>query len=223
MICGEIARRAEKILGDEAVFLPLLWVGSSDHHRAFPGTISARLDTYVQLLIDITESLIGAGFRRIFMLNAHGGNIVPGQTALYEVNLRHYKTMPDLFLTFASWFDLARKQVAAIEGVKQNSVLHACEWETSAILAMHPELVHNTEIKSVRTPFDSRFWSPDHTGETRIHVARTLDQSSHIGALGYPQLSSAEQGEKIISVAVDEVVSFIREFATWQKPVPHAV
>src|SRR5580698_9510590 len=72
MIGGEIARRAEAELGDEALFLPTLWVGASDHHRAFPGTVSVSNPIYVRLLVDLLESLIGAGFRRIFLLNAHG-------------------------------------------------------------------------------------------------------------------------------------------------------
>ncbi|MEI7467987.1 MAG: creatininase family protein [Chloroflexota bacterium] len=223
MICGEIVKRAEAELGDEAVFLPLLYLGSSDHHRAFTGTISLKWDTYVHVLVDIVESLIGAGFRKIFLINAHGGNIVPGQTALYEVNLRHFKDKPDLFLTFVSWFDLARKQVAALDGVKQDSVLHACEWETSAIMALHPDLVRGEAIKTVRTPFDSRFWSPDHLGPTRVHVARTLDQSSPVGALGYPAESSADKGARIIAAATAEVVAFVREFATWQRPVHEIV
>ena len=106
MICTEIARRAEVELGDEALFLPTLWVGASDHHRAFPGTVSLHNETYVRVLTDALESLIAAGFRRVFLLNAHGGNVTPGRQAIYDVQLKH-REEPDLWLAFASWMTVA--------------------------------------------------------------------------------------------------------------------
>lgn len=223
LICAEIVRRAEAELKDRAVFLPLLWLGASDHHRAFPGTVSLSVDTYTRVLVDLVDSLIGAGFRRILLLNAHGGNIGPAQAALYELNLRHYRDKPDLWLTQASWFDIARKQVAALDGVAQPGVLHACEWETSAILRTHPVLVRAEAIQSVRTEFPSDFYSPDHSGETRLYVAKTIDQLTPVGALGRPELASAEKGEAILATAAAEVVKFIREFAGWATPQPRVV
>src|SRR5256714_3546793 len=72
MIITVIARRAEAELVDEALFLPTLWLGASDHHRAMAGTVSASNDRYVGILEDLVESLIGGGFRLIFLLNGHG-------------------------------------------------------------------------------------------------------------------------------------------------------
>jgi creatinine amidohydrolase len=42
LLCGEIVRRADAVLGDRVVFAPLLWLGNSDHHLDFAGTLSAR-------------------------------------------------------------------------------------------------------------------------------------------------------------------------------------
>ena len=42
MLCGEIVRRVAERLGDRVLFAPLLWLGNSDHHLDFPGTLSAR-------------------------------------------------------------------------------------------------------------------------------------------------------------------------------------
>src|SRR6476620_5749522 len=63
LIGGEIARRAEAELGEAALFLPPLWVGASDHHRRFRGTVSLGNELYVRVLVDLLESLIGSGFR----------------------------------------------------------------------------------------------------------------------------------------------------------------
>src|SRR5689334_22930583 len=135
MIGTEIARRAEAELKDEALFLPPLWVGASDHHRAFPGTVSISNSVYVDVLIDLLESLIGGGFRRIFLLNAHGGNITPGRMAIYDVQLRH-REKADLWMAFSSWWTIAADQIAAVAGLEQKIVTHACELESSMILRL---------------------------------------------------------------------------------------
>src|SRR3978361_367235 len=70
LIGTEVARRAEAELGDEALFLPMLWIGASYHHRTFPGTVSISNDVYTRVLVDMLESLISTGFRRIFLLTA---------------------------------------------------------------------------------------------------------------------------------------------------------
>lgn len=214
MIGGEIARRAEAELGDEALFLPTLWLGASDHHRSFPGTVSVSTTIYTRVLYELVDSLIGSGFRRIFLLNAHAGNTNPARLALTELQIRYRQEMPDLYLAFVSWFDLARAEVAALPGLSQTQVSHACEWETSAILATRPELVAD-DRPSTRRTFESAFWCPDFRKSSRVDIARTLEQSSPNGALGYPERATAEQGEAILTTATREVVAFIREFATW--------
>ena len=81
MIGGEISRRAEAELGETALFLPMLWLGSSHHHLPF-ATVSLPATLYVEVLKEMIECVMRAGFRRIFVLNAHGGNEVPGSMAL---------------------------------------------------------------------------------------------------------------------------------------------
>ena len=53
---------------------PALPFGSSDHHLIFGATLSLRTETYYRVLNDLLRSLVTDGFRRIFLLNGHGGN-----------------------------------------------------------------------------------------------------------------------------------------------------
>jgi creatinine amidohydrolase len=220
MIGGEIARRAEAELGDAALFLPLLWVGASDHHRAFPGTVSLSNDVYVRVLINMLDSLIGGGYRRIFLLNAHGGNITPGRMAIYDVNQRHYPQMPDLWLAFSSWWHIAAEQIAALEGIEAETVTHACEMESSMILRLRPELVRREAATGAVVPFESAFYRPDFSGPSRVDVPRAFNQISRTGAFGHPEIASEEKGEALIAAAVREVVAFVREFAAWEPFAP---
>jgi creatinine amidohydrolase len=220
MICTEIARRAEQELGDEVLFLPALWTGASDHHRAFAGTVSLGSDTYVRVLSDVLESLISGGFRRIFLLNAHGGNITPGRTAIYETQLRHRDT-EDLWLVFGTWFEIAAKRVAALEEVEQEHVTHACEQETSMVLRLRPELVKQEAARGANIPFESAFYCPDFDRPSRVDVARTFDQLSETGAFGHPEIATAEKGEALFEAAAAEVVAFVQEFRDWPAVRPH--
>lgn len=215
-IGSEIARRASEALGEEALFLPTLWVGSSDHHRGFPGTISISADVYVRVLVDIMESLIGGRFRRIFLLNAHGGNITPARRAIYDVNLRHRIEKPELFLAFASWWQIAAGPIAAIPDLKAKMVTHACEQETSMVLRLRPELVRPELAKGATIPFESAFYCPDESGPSRVDVSRAFDQITASGAMGHPENATVEKGEALLATAAGEVVAFVREFAQWK-------
>ncbi len=214
LIVTEVARRAEAVLRDEALFLPTLWLGASDHHRAMAGTVSAGNNHYVPILEDMLESLIAAGFTRIFLLNGHGGNITPGRQALYNVQLRH-KNTPELYVAFSSWWTIAAEQVAAIQGIDAASVTHACEQETSMILRLRSELVTMSEARGANIEFDSEFYVPDFSKPSRVDVARTFDQLSKTGAFGHPEVATVEKGEALFAAAAGEVVKFVREFVNW--------
>jgi creatinine amidohydrolase len=219
MIGTEVARRAEAQLGDEALFLPMLWVGASDHHRSYPGTISIGNELYVRVLVDILESLIASGFRRIFLLTAHGGNLMPGGMAIYETQMQH-RDMPELWLALSSWWRLASDEVSALTTSDQESVTHACELETSMILRLRPDLVRASAMRGATIPFESAFYTPDFHRSSRVDVARTFEQLSITGAFGHPEVANAEEGEALFTAAAAEVVAFVREFATWQPIEP---
>ena len=89
LLVGEIIRRAEIEVGDRALFAPLMWLGNSAHHLDFAGTMSASPRVYIELLSDMVENFLTHGFRRIVVVNGHGGNNVPGDQALFEVRQRH--------------------------------------------------------------------------------------------------------------------------------------
>ncbi len=70
---------AEKIALDAAekpgvpVF-PVLAYGMTPYFGAYPGTVTVRMETYIRLIRDLLDSLANSGFKRILMVNGHGGN-----------------------------------------------------------------------------------------------------------------------------------------------------
>jgi creatinine amidohydrolase len=220
MIAGEVARRVEAELREAVLVLPTLWIGASDHHRSFPGTVSLSAETYTHVLKGLLDSLIGSGFRRILFINAHVGNVIPAQMAISDKQIEYRKQYPDLYLVFVSWFDVLTPE--AIQGIQpallQIKISHACEWETSMIQTIRPGLVGD-DRPATRRHFESAFWSPDFRQNSRVSVARTLEQSSESGALGYPEKAQPEKGEALLSLSAQELAAFVREFATWPAPL----
>ena len=80
LIPERLAREAAEPLGIPV--FPVLPYGLSPYFSAFPGTVTLRLETYVRLVRDILDSLSAAGFRRIVLLNGHGGNAPAGSVAV---------------------------------------------------------------------------------------------------------------------------------------------
>src|SRR5438128_345904 len=103
MLLGEIVRRTAEQLGEHVLFAPLMWLGNSEHHLDFAGTLSAAPRTYLDLLNDLLENFIQHGFRRLVFINGHGGNDVPGRQAVFEVRQRH-RQRGDLLLLFATYW-----------------------------------------------------------------------------------------------------------------------
>ncbi|NEO87383.1 MAG: creatininase family protein [Spirulina sp. SIO3F2] len=68
----------------EAIVAPTINVGMALHHLAFPGSMSLRPSTLIQVIVDSVGSLAAAGFRQFFFINGHGGNIATLKAAFAE-------------------------------------------------------------------------------------------------------------------------------------------
>jgi creatinine amidohydrolase len=163
-----------------------MWLGNSDHHLDFAGTLSSPPRTYLDLLIGLAENFLHHGFRRLVFLNGHGGNDVPGRQAVFELR-QHYRQRRDLLFLFATYWSLGDGD-ARDDGLVQSEMGHACEWETSMDLRLAPELVGDYQ----NAP-DVEFGRP-FTPATRGWVTRDRSESGHIG---YPRWASAEKGERL--------------------------
>jgi creatinine amidohydrolase len=215
MICTEIARRVEAEVED-VYFLPPLWLGASNHHRAFPGTVSVSNGVYTALMIDVLESLIRANFKRILILNAHGGNELPGNAAIYEIQQRHFDNN-ELWIIMASWMNVVSEQIASMSELTQKRVIHACELETSMILSLRADLVHTDKTTGARYEFPSKFYSADSSSPSRVDTLRPFNHHSKTGAFGYPEKGTVEKGQALFDLAARELSALVREFKIWPR------
>jgi creatinine amidohydrolase len=204
LLLGEVVRRAEELLGDDALFAPLMWLGNSHHHLDFPGTLSAEPRVYLDLLNGLLENFLHHGFKRLVLLNGHGGNIVPGAQAVFETRQRH-RDRTDLLLLSATYWDQAKIPGAHADLV-QDAMGHAGELETSMMLVIRPELVDDYAATD-EVPQGKAFATA-----TRGWITQDRSAPGHIGV---PAGANAEKGETLFSIFTEGAVKLIGEMRDW--------
>ena len=118
---------------------PVLPYGNSHHHRPFPGVLSLSSDTFMAAVTDILEGLVLSGFRKVIVLNGHGGNTDSNAVVgLDFVNrLGH-----DVSIATASYWDIARPAIVE-SGIMAGDLIpgHAGQFEASLVMALRPDLI----------------------------------------------------------------------------------
>ena len=202
ILCGAIADRVEAALPESTLLLPVLWLGASEHHLPFGGTLTATLPTYEQVLVELLAPMLESGFRRMFFLNGHGGNVDPFRAALRRLDVR----FPRAILTGAAYWHIAEKELAALCRGPLKTVGHACEIETAMMLHLRPELVRSDRI------VDDPDMNP--AALSGLTWARDFGRKTDHGAVGFPSFATAATGKAMfesVVARVSAVVSAIRE------------
>ena len=205
LLCSEVVRRVSERLNDRVLFTPLLWLGNSHHHLDFAGTLSADPRTYLDTLVGVFENLLQHGFKRLVFFNGHGGNITPGQQAVFELRQRH-RDRRDLLLLAATYWRLGSKPSAVVPGIREDRMGHGCELETSMMLRLAPHLVGDYRtVKPVE--FGASFEPADRGWITK--------ERSAPGHVGDPRNASAEKGEALFKAFADDAVKFLERVLAW--------
>ena len=216
-LVSEIASRAEKAMSQKIVLLPTLWLGSSHHHLGFAGTVSIQSETYIQVLVEMVECLARTGFHRIVLLNGHGGNINPGNEVLYRLNLKWNGTK-EPWVAVATYWHVARNELASQKFMETPALTHACEYETSMMLAIRTDWVQLQRAKGLSRKPSSKFYSPTGFPPSRVAVSQSFHQVTETGAMGSPELATAKKGQKLFDLISPVVIEFLKEFSGWKYP-----
>ncbi len=204
LLLGEVMRRVMDRLQGRVLFTPLFWLGNSEHHIDFPGTMTASPRAYLDVLKDMAENFLVHGFRRIVLVNGHGGNIVPASQAMFELRQK-YRERRDLVLLSTTYWTLGAKPQQANKSLVQDRMGHACEWETSMMLRIRPELVG--DYKAAKEVPQADPYEPANRGWI------TKDRSE-VGHIGQPAHATAEKGELLFSLFADDVARYLKGLAS---------
>ena len=118
ILSERVATEAAEPLGIPV--FPVVPYGITPYFKAFPGSISLRVETYIAVVRDILDGLHGQGFRRILLVNGHGGNQPAGSLAI-EWMADH----PETAVKFHNWWN-APKTSAKVQEI--DSVASHASW-----------------------------------------------------------------------------------------------
>ncbi|GGC37348.1 amidase [Siccirubricoccus deserti] len=210
-VCAhEIALRAAAAVAEDTpiAVLPPLWLGLSEHHLPFGGTITLDHATFQAVLRCVVRSLLADGFKRLLIVNGHGGNIDPLAVASRELAVEF-----GIPIVVTTWPHLAPKEIGAIL-TTQPGIQHACEGETSLWLALDGAQVRQDKLaETISNPPPSppagmvRFWSFE-------------ERAPRTGVRGDPRAATAEKGEAILAAVTTALAAAIRDPLLWSVPDP---
>jgi creatinine amidohydrolase len=199
ILCSAVAEAVEAQLVERVLLTPTVWLGASAHHLRLGSTLNSALDTYIATLCDIARSLLDDGYQRLLFLNGHGGNIDPMRVAVREMQPAY----PEALLAAGSYWAVADEFVReTLEGAHKY-VGHACEFETSMMLHVRPELVLRDKIADA-----GKLVTDSLNG---VFLSRDMYQRTRQGYTGRPDLASATKGKLLFSGIVERLVSFVNK------------
>lgn len=209
-LCTEVCRRAAVRVAEKrpVVVAPTVWMGLAEHHVALGGTFTLSLKTWHSLLHDLCEAITRAGFHHILIVNGHGGNMA-ALTAL-TTDLTRDLGVPVASATYWTLASEAGEVASILED--QEGLIHACEAETSMMMAAHNDIVYHDRLEEAVGPNTgmAELLSP------AIMRWRSFAEISPSGVVGDARRASAEKGERLFEVMAEKLADALIEGQPWQ-------
>lgn len=204
------------------IVTPPLWFGDSSHHTGFPGTLSLRTGTLIEVIKDLSRSLADHGFRKILIINGHKMSNLPALlTATKEL---HQYELPNVFFAVIDPWKIARKIASEIKSTNEH---HSGELEISHVWYKYPHLIKTEKLTTTKVNFKAIFsvYSNDDLfggGDEVIDIPwNSAEQLSFAptGAFSASKNASPEKGQKYHDYMVKVIVDFVRWLRNYNGPI----
>jgi creatinine amidohydrolase len=195
-----------------AYALPPLYYGKSNEHWHFPGTITLSAQTLLAVLTEMAESIYRSGFRKLVLMNAHGG-----QPQVMEIAARDIHQKYEDFLVFPlfTWRvpNIAKELLTQQEW---QDGIHAGDGETSLLLSILPE-----QVKMERAVAEYPHDLPEDSVlsmEGKLPFAWVTRDVSQSGVMGDATLATKEKGDRLLESLSDGWVRVIEDVYQFRQP-----
>ncbi|MDB9315703.1 creatininase family protein [Spirulina sp. CS-785/01] len=205
-ICAEVIAQG---VGEatQALVAPTISVGMALHHTAFPGSMSLRPSTLIQVILDYLTSLARSGFSRFFFINGHGGNIATLKAAFaesyYHLGNLQVEGSDQVRCKVANWFMCRSVYQLAKELYGNQEGSHATPSEVAVTQYVYPEAIKHA-------PLTDKVASGH-----PIYSAADFRRHYPDGRMGSnPALATPEHGQQLYERAVKELSQQYLEFVS---------
>lgn len=212
---GVLGRALEKLDSNIPVYaMPCLYYGKSNEHWHFPGTITLSTETLSAILIEVGESLYRAGFRKLVLMNSHGGQPQVMQMVARDLHIKYSDFM--VFPLFTWRVPNITKDLLTPKEAQLG--MHAGDAETSIILALLPDQVKMERAIAEYPPAqpEGSLLSP----EGKLPFAWATSDLSRSGVIGDATTATAEKGKIILESVSDGWVMAIKDIYAFCQPQP---
>lgn len=207
-----IVARAVSLMPDDlpALVLPMLPIGKSNEHHAYPGTLSLSYETLARVWIEVAESVHRAGGRRILFLNSHGG-----QPQVMEIVLRELRQRLGMLAVGCGWGGITPMADLFAEHERRHGI-HGGEIETSVMRHLHPELVDMEKAKDF-VPFSVDLAAAGGllTPEGAVGFGWMAQDLHPAGVSGNAAAADAARGRELVERGAGALVRLVAEIAAF--------
>jgi creatinine amidohydrolase len=187
-----------------ALLLPTIMFTLCPSHTAhFRGTISVRPEVMTMYFADILRNVLQLGFKRVFVLNGHDGNIGPARGAISEVA----HESPNAAILFTNWWEFLPGDMMKKSGMFSQSNGghgHGGPLETSAVAAFRPDLIHLSSSEDMPVV-------PDLSGGAPYFLQKSTAKDWP-GYSGKVSEASPEKGRKLVQSGEDGIVRLVENW-----------
>lgn len=194
--------------GTPAVAFPAIWTGFSPHHVPLGATVTLSKETLIALLDDVCSSLLEAGFRKVLLVNGHGGNRPAVSLVAGDVGTRqHEADVADI-----SYSALAEERFERLRTGETGSAYHAGEFETALMLHLYGEYVDADAASDDPEEPPTPYSPADMFEGGPLGMRRTYDFLTEDGVRGEPTRATAELGAELFEAATAGLAELISAF-----------
>ena len=195
-----------------AYALPNLYYGKSNEHWHFPGTITLSAQTLLAVLMEVAESLYRSGFRKVVLMNSHGG-----QPQIIEIVARDlHQKYADLMVFPLFVWRVPHIADTLLTPQEMELGIHAGDAETSLLLSILPETVKMERAIAdypPTLPKDSLL-----SMEGKLPFAWMTRDLSKSGIIGDPTPATPEKGDRLLESLANGWVQAIQDIYQFQQP-----
>lgn len=211
IIVQEVLARALALLPEDfpVWVLPLLPYGKSNEHASYAGTITLTSETLIQGLKEIAVSVARSGFRRLAILNGHGGN-----AEVVDLAIRDVREQTGLLVFALHVYLRVATPSEGLTEAERTYGIHAGDVETSILLRCRPDLVKR-ELAPASLPAHlqtlkySPFMGP-------LTFAWLTEDITATGVLGDATTADPAKGERFLADAATQTADLLREIADFR-------
>jgi creatinine amidohydrolase len=207
-IATEFAYRAAEMIWNEqkVVVTPTITFGFSPHHMEFKGTITLSELTLSSMIADVCHSLAQHGFRKVILLNGHGGNETAIANAMHDM-----QGNIEAKVYHVNWYGMVGEKAKEIV---TPPMYHACDLETSIAWYLGQRVLPDKRVDEPGKSLVPGFISPDMSAVgPRASVSYNFKEITKSGVVGYSTKATKEKGQQIANMVLENLVNFIREIA----------